>query len=99
MFLTASPVLAGRDSEDRPGMVAGIELLPGSGVWSRLLSVRRHGERAAVIVITGRCAAAANDRIAVGRRSAGLVGLHDGAPFVAARPHAGAWIDAHELET
>src|SRR5436305_6886681 len=44
MFLTASPVLAGRDSEDRPGMVAGIELLPGSGVWSRLLSVRRHGD-------------------------------------------------------
>ena len=44
MFLTLSPVLAGRDGEERPGMVEGVELLPGAGVWSRLLSARRHGD-------------------------------------------------------
>jgi riboflavin biosynthesis pyrimidine reductase len=44
MFLTVSPVLAGRDKEERPGMVEGIELLPAAGMWSRLLSARRHGD-------------------------------------------------------
>ncbi len=44
MFLTVSPVLAGREREERPGMVEGIELLPAAGVWSRLLSARRHGD-------------------------------------------------------
>ncbi len=42
-FLTISPVLAGRDGEGRLGMVEGTELLPESGVWTRLLSARRHG--------------------------------------------------------
>jgi len=42
MFLTVSPVLAGRDKEPRPGMIAGVDLLPSAGVWSRLLSARRH---------------------------------------------------------
>ena len=42
MFLTVSPVLAGRDKEPRPGMIDGVELLPSAGVWSRLLSARRH---------------------------------------------------------
>lgn len=42
-FLTISPVVAGRGDENRLGMVAGIELLPEHGVWSRLLSARRHG--------------------------------------------------------
>jgi riboflavin biosynthesis pyrimidine reductase len=43
MFLTISPVLAGRDREARLGMVQGVELLPGAGAWSELLSARRHG--------------------------------------------------------
>lgn len=43
-FLTLSPVVAGRDDEPRLGMVAGAEFLPGHGVWSKLLSVRRHGD-------------------------------------------------------
>jgi riboflavin biosynthesis pyrimidine reductase len=42
-FLTISPVVAGRASERRLGMVEGVELLPARGVWSRLLSLRRHG--------------------------------------------------------
>jgi riboflavin biosynthesis pyrimidine reductase len=44
MFLTVSPVVAGREGEQRPGMVEGIELLPNAGAWSRLLSARRHGD-------------------------------------------------------
>jgi riboflavin biosynthesis pyrimidine reductase len=42
-FLTISPVVAGRGHEARLGMVAGVELLPDAGVWTRLLSARRHG--------------------------------------------------------
>jgi riboflavin biosynthesis pyrimidine reductase len=41
-FLTISPVMAGRGGETRLGMVEGVELLPGKGAWSRLLSARRH---------------------------------------------------------
>ena len=44
LFLTISPVLAGRDSETRHGMLAGAELLPDRQVWSRLLSARRNGD-------------------------------------------------------
>jgi riboflavin biosynthesis pyrimidine reductase len=43
-FLTVSPVLAGRAGERRLGMVEGVELLPKRGVWSPLLSARRHGD-------------------------------------------------------
>ena len=43
-FLTISPVLAGRGKEARFGMVEGVELLPKAGVWTRLLSARRHGD-------------------------------------------------------
>jgi len=43
IFLTLSPVLAGRGEEKRLGMIAGVELLPERGVWTRLLSARRHG--------------------------------------------------------
>ena len=43
-FLTISPVLAGRDGESRLGMIAGVELLPDTGVWTRSMSVRRHGD-------------------------------------------------------
>src|ERR1700693_5169415 len=43
-FLTVSPVLAGRKDDKRLGMVEGVELLPGHGVWGSLSSVRRHGD-------------------------------------------------------
>ena len=43
-LVTISPVLAGRDKEPRLGMVAGVELLPGHGRWTKLLSARRHGD-------------------------------------------------------
>jgi riboflavin biosynthesis pyrimidine reductase len=43
-FLTVSPVIAGRKDDQRFGMVEGVELLPGRGSWSRLLSLRRHGD-------------------------------------------------------
>lgn len=44
IFLTLSPVLAGRDDERRLGMVEGVELLPSVPVWSRLLSARRQDD-------------------------------------------------------
>jgi riboflavin biosynthesis pyrimidine reductase len=44
VFLTLSPVLAGRRDDKRLGMVEGVELLPGHGGWSALSSVRRHGD-------------------------------------------------------
>jgi riboflavin biosynthesis pyrimidine reductase len=44
VFLTISPVVAGRGTEKRLGMVEGVELLPKLGVWSTLLSARRHGD-------------------------------------------------------
>jgi riboflavin biosynthesis pyrimidine reductase len=44
VFLTVSPVVAGRDQDTRLGMVAGVELLPDRGVWGRLLSLRRQGD-------------------------------------------------------
>ena len=44
MFLTLSPVIAGRGKESRLGMVEAVELLPKTPVWSRLLSARRHGD-------------------------------------------------------
>ena len=43
-FVTVSPVVAGRDREPRLGLVAGVELLPGKQLWSRLLSARRHDD-------------------------------------------------------
>jgi riboflavin biosynthesis pyrimidine reductase len=44
LFLTVSPVLAGRGKEQRLGMVEGVELLPSAGVWTELVSARRHGD-------------------------------------------------------
>jgi len=44
VFLTLSPVMAGRGKEKRFGMVEGIELLPANGAWSKLLSARRHAD-------------------------------------------------------
>ena len=44
VFLTVSPVAAGRDRDTRLGMIEGVELLPKTEVWSRLLSARRHGD-------------------------------------------------------
>ena len=43
LFLTVSPVLAGRGDTARPGLVAGLELLPGRTEPAELLTVRRHG--------------------------------------------------------
>ena len=44
LFLTVSPLLAGRSSTSgRPAMVEGIDLLPERKVSSELLSARRHG--------------------------------------------------------
>jgi riboflavin biosynthesis pyrimidine reductase len=44
IFLTISPLAAGREREKRLGMVEGIELMPKMHVSSTLLSVRRHTE-------------------------------------------------------
>jgi riboflavin biosynthesis pyrimidine reductase len=44
VFLTLSPVVAGRGKEKRWGMVEGIELLPANGAWSKLLSARQHSD-------------------------------------------------------
>ena len=44
MFLTLSPVLAGRHKEPRLGMVEGVELMPKAPVWNRLLSARRQDD-------------------------------------------------------
>ena len=44
VFVTVSPVLAGRGTEPRLGMIAGLELLPSRGEWTKLLTARRHGD-------------------------------------------------------
>jgi riboflavin biosynthesis pyrimidine reductase len=41
LFLTMSPVLAGRAERARPGLVTGIELLPQRSEWSDLVSLRQ----------------------------------------------------------
>jgi riboflavin biosynthesis pyrimidine reductase len=41
LFLTVSPALAGRADTSRPGLIAGLELLPGSRESAELISVRR----------------------------------------------------------
>lgn len=44
LFLTLSPILAGRsDARRRPGLVEGIELLPSHSIPGDLLSIRKHG--------------------------------------------------------
>jgi riboflavin biosynthesis pyrimidine reductase len=43
LFVTLSPLLAGRDETERLGLVEGIELLPYTRVAGRLRSVRAHG--------------------------------------------------------
>ena len=43
LFLTVSPVLAGRAAGTRLGLVEGVELLPQIRVAGRLRSVRTHG--------------------------------------------------------
>jgi riboflavin biosynthesis pyrimidine reductase len=42
LFLTVSPVLAGRESRTRQSLVEGVELLPDETAGARLLSARRH---------------------------------------------------------
>ncbi|WP_371799071.1 dihydrofolate reductase family protein [Streptomyces sp. NBC_01707] len=41
LFLTTSPVLAGRADTPRPGLIAGLELLPEQPAWMDLISARR----------------------------------------------------------
>jgi riboflavin biosynthesis pyrimidine reductase len=41
LFLTISPLLAGRGTRSRPGLIEGVEFLPGRTVPGRLLSLRR----------------------------------------------------------
>ncbi|MGP4000666.1 dihydrofolate reductase family protein [Streptomyces sp. 8N706] len=41
LFLTTSPVLAGRADTSRPGLIAGLELLPNRPTWTDLISARR----------------------------------------------------------
>jgi riboflavin biosynthesis pyrimidine reductase len=43
-FITVSPLIAGRDVEQRLGMVAGNEFLPSIQVWSSLVGARRAGD-------------------------------------------------------
>jgi riboflavin biosynthesis pyrimidine reductase len=43
LFLTVSPLLAGRGTASRLGLVEGVELMPRSRVAGRLRSVRTHG--------------------------------------------------------
>jgi riboflavin biosynthesis pyrimidine reductase len=43
LFLTCSPVLAGRDESSRPGIVSGVEFLPDRKLSAELLSLRRSG--------------------------------------------------------
>jgi riboflavin biosynthesis pyrimidine reductase len=44
LFLTLSPILAGRDGAGgRPGLVEGAELLPSTSISGDLVSVRKHG--------------------------------------------------------
>ena len=43
LFVTVSPVFAGRKGEGRRGLVAGAELLPGRRVEARLTAARRSG--------------------------------------------------------
>jgi riboflavin biosynthesis pyrimidine reductase len=43
LFLTVSPLLAGRDEAARLGLVEGVELVPETRVAGRLRSVRAHG--------------------------------------------------------
>jgi riboflavin biosynthesis pyrimidine reductase len=43
LFLTVSPVLAGRAETSRPGLVAARELLPGRAEQAELVSVRQRG--------------------------------------------------------
>ena len=44
MFVTLSPVLAGRNREQRLGMVEGAQPMPKAPVWNRLLSARRQDD-------------------------------------------------------
>ena len=43
LFLTLSPVLAGRDLDPRLSLLEGAQLLPDRSVTGDLMSVRRHG--------------------------------------------------------
>jgi riboflavin biosynthesis pyrimidine reductase len=77
LFLTVSPLLAGREAQSRLSLVEGVELLPGTTAGLRLHSARRHEShlflrygsartpRPASDVITG----STRDKARAGRRS------------------------------
>jgi riboflavin biosynthesis pyrimidine reductase len=44
LFLTVSPLIAGRDTSERLGLVEGFEVLPSERLAGRLLSARRDGD-------------------------------------------------------
>jgi hypothetical protein len=45
LFMTLAPQIAGRSARTiRPGLVEGIEFLPHTAPWLRLLSVKKRGE-------------------------------------------------------
>ncbi len=45
LFITMAPQIAGRlPSTSRPGLVEGVEFLPGVAPWFQLLTVKRHAE-------------------------------------------------------
>ena len=41
LFVTVSPLIAGRDGHERPGIVAGWEFAPDTPIWGELVSVTR----------------------------------------------------------
>lgn len=41
LFVTISPLVAGRDGHERPGIVAGREFAPDAPIWSELVSAKR----------------------------------------------------------
>ncbi|MCA1840822.1 MAG: dihydrofolate reductase family protein [Actinobacteria bacterium] len=43
LFLTLSPLVAGRGSDHRPGMISGFEFLPDLAIGARLMGIKRNG--------------------------------------------------------
>jgi riboflavin biosynthesis pyrimidine reductase len=45
LFLTVAPQFAGRDArQQRPGMISGVEFMPETAPWLKLVSVKQSGE-------------------------------------------------------
>ena len=85
LFLTLSPVLAGRRTagrpgEARPGLVEGIEFLPEAARRATLLSVRSHGSHLFLHYRLERARAAAADRKPRGEARLAPTGIRSSAP-------------------